>query len=124
MSKTANKPIKKQAKLRPKTQAFINELIKDPKQSHTQAYLKTHQTTKPTTARVEASKLLAKPNVQLYLDRHISKARNKIVQLIDSEKENIALQASEAILDRALGKPVNKTESINLNIDTALQDLI
>ena len=24
----------------------------------------------------------------------------------------------------ALGKPVNKTENINLNIDTALQDLI
>ena len=124
MSKTAKKPSNSQAKLRPKTKAFVDELIKDPKQSHAQAYLKTHQTINPNTAKVEASKLLTKPNVQIYLNKHIDKARNRIVQLIDSERENISLQASESVLDRALGKPVQQTQNINLNIDSALNDIL
>jgi len=46
------------------------------------------------------------------------------VQLIDSERENISLQASEMVLDRALGKPVQQTQNINLNIDSALNDIL
>lgn len=90
----------------------------------TKAYKEVHPTAKSITANVNGYKLLKKPDAQLYLDKHINKAKNRIIELVDSNRENIALQASESILDRALGKPVNKTESINLNIDTALQDLL
>ncbi len=107
--------------MKPKTKAFADALLADPKKSATTAYLETHETNNRATAKVEASKLLTKPNVQLYLDKHIDKARNRVVELVDSEKEQIALQASESILDRALGKPTQRVEqhstSVNLSLD-------
>jgi len=120
MSKTAKNTIK----LAPKVKAFADELINNPKISQTEAYIRTHKTNNRTTARINASKTLTNTNVQIYLNKHIDKARNKIVQLIDSERENISLQASEMVLDRALGKPVQQTQNINLNIDSALNDIL
>jgi hypothetical protein len=120
MSKTAKNGIK----LHPKVKAFADELINNPKINHTEAYIKTHKTNNRNAAKVNASKTLTNPNVQIYLNKHIDKARNRIVQLIDSDKENISLQASESVLDRALGKPVQQTQNINLNIDSALNDIL
>ena len=119
-----SKPAKNTVKHAPKVKAFADELINNPKISQTEAYIRTHKTNSRTTARINASKTLTNANVQIYLNKHIDKARNKIVQLIDSEKENISLQASESVLDRALGKPVQQTQNINLNIDSALNDIL
>lgn len=101
----------KELKLKPKTKQFVDLLLQDPTLSQTEAYLMTHNTTNTNTARSEASKTIAKPSVQLYTQSHINKAKYKIISLVDSEKEEIALKASESILDRELGKSTIKTET-------------
>lgn len=107
--------------MKPKTKAFADKLLADPKISATQAYLDTHQTTNKASAGVSAHQLLKKPNVQIYMKKHIDKAKHKVITLVDSDKEEIALKASESILDRALGKPTQRQESVStvvsLNLD-------
>lgn len=111
----------KEAKLTRKQKAFADTLINNPKLSATKAALKTYNTTDRTTASVIATENLAKPSIQIYLDKHIEKAKSKVVQLIDSDKEEIALRAADSVLDRALGKATQRTEvttqGITLNID-------
>jgi hypothetical protein len=91
------------------------------KQNATQAYREVHPTASDITARVNSYKLMDKPSAQIYLQQHINKAKEKVVELIDSPKEQIALQASESVLDRALGKATQRTEvqttGVILNID-------
>lgn len=101
----------KELRLKPKTKQFADLLMQDPTISQTQAYLATHNTTNRDTAKVEASKNLTKPNVQLYMEKHINKAKMKVIELVDSDKPDIALRASESILDRSLGKATVVTES-------------
>lgn len=101
----------KELKLRPKTKQFADLLVSNPKISQTEAYLATHKTENRNAAKVEASKTLTKPNVQLYMDSHINKAKMKVIELVDSDKPDIALRASESILDRSLGKATVVTES-------------
>ena len=107
--------------MKPKTKTFINKLVSDPKISATQAYLDTHTTTNRNSAKASASKLLTSPNVQIYLNEHIERARNRIVDLVSSNKEEIALRASDSILDRSLGKPTQRLETnnqvVSINID-------
>jgi len=105
-----------------KTKAFADELLAHPKLSNTEAYLRTHQTTNRKSASVSASKLLAKPSVSIYLEKHISNARKRVVDLIDNAgKEEIQLRAAQDILDRSYGKATQRTEGvatgITLNID-------
>lgn len=106
-----------------RTKDFANKLLADPTMSATQAYIETHQTNNRNAAKVEASKLLAKPNVQLYMNSHIDKAKVKIVDLVDSNREEIALKASESILDRALGKPTIRQEVKSTRISISLGDI-
>lgn len=108
-------------KLRPKTKAFADKLLTDPKISQTQAWLATHNTTNAASAAVSATQILSKPNVQIYMQEHIDKAKQRVVTLVDSDKEDIALRASDSILDRALGKATQRTEvqttGVTLTID-------
>lgn len=91
------------------------------KQNATQAYREVHPNASDITARNNVSQLLKKPEAQIYLQRHIDKAKAKVVELIDSDKEQIALAASESVLDRVLGKATQRTEvtstGITLTID-------
>lgn len=106
--------------LKPKSIATLDTIISDPKKSHTQAYLDNHKTTHRRTGEVEAHKLLRKPEAQVYLQKHVQMARNKIVQLSSSSsKEDIQLKASIDILDRTTGKAIQRsvTENTNLNIN-------
>ena len=88
------------------------------KQIHTEA--------SDVTARTNAYKLMQKPEAQIYLQEHINKASNTIVQLLDSEKPDIQLRAATDILDRTQGKAIQRTEvqsqSITLNIDLTQAD--
>ncbi len=93
-----------------KQKAFADELLNNPKQSATQAAVKTYNVSSPGAAAVQAHQNLMKPNVQLYLSEHIDKAKNRVITLVDSDKEEIALRASDSILDRALGKATQKIE--------------
>lgn len=96
-------------------------MASQPALNQTEAYKQIHANASDNTARNNASQLLKKPEAQIYLQEHISKARNKVVSLIDDEKSDIALRASEAILDRALGKAVQRSEvhstGVTLTID-------
>lgn len=107
--------------MKPKTKAFLDHLVSDEKLSATQAYIDTHTTKNRASARASASKVLAKPSAQIYLASHRLKARNKIVELVDSDKPQIALRASESILDRDYGKPVRQADSsqtiVQISID-------
>ncbi len=106
--------------LKRNTQAFIDTLHANPGMSQTQAYLDTHRTTSRKTASVESTKLLRKPSVQLYSNDAVNKAKRKIVTLVDSDNDSIALKASESILDRTLGKPLQKSETVAKTIEVKL----
>lgn len=110
----------KELKLKPKTKAFVDKLIDEPKLSQTEAYIQTHETNNRDTAKVEASKLLTKPNVQIYKDSAVIKAKKRIVALVDSDNENIAIKASQDIIDRVEGKAVQKNESTQRTVNVML----
>lgn len=108
--------------LKQKSKDTLDIIAGDPKVTGTEAYLMTHkETANRQTARTNVHKLLKKPEAQIYLQKHISKARNKMVELVDSKKEDIALRASDSVLDRALGKATQRTETtsttVNLNLN-------
>lgn len=113
--------------LRPKTKAFVDRIIENPKISHTQAYLDTHTTENRAAAAVEAHKTLSKPNVQVYMRKHVKRAKETIVSImVDTEvKASDRLRAAQDVLDRSVGKAVQRTESetknINLNIEASVE---
>lgn len=96
-------------------------------QNATAAYKLVHPAANDNTARANSYKLMAKPEAQIYLQKHIDKARSKIVSLVDSQKENIALLASQDILDREHGKARQTTEvrstSVAFSIDLSGEDI-
>lgn len=108
--------------MKQRTKAFVNELLANPKISNTEAYVRTHSTTNRNSARASAAKLLAKPSVSIYMDEHISRARQRVVSLIDNaSKEEVQLRAAQDVLDRSYGKALHRAEvtatGITLNID-------
>lgn len=110
----------KELRLKPKTRQFIDKLIEEPKLSQTEAYIQTHETNNRNTAKVEASKLLTKPNVQIYKASAVGKAKRRVVELVGSNNESIALKASQDILDRTEGKAVQRHETENRSVEVKL----
>lgn len=105
-------------KLTRKQKAFADKLIEHPKMSATQALRETYDIKQEgSTARTMAAQNLAKPSIQVYLEQHVDKAKLRVITLVDSEKEEIALRASEAVLDRALGKATQRTESVSVSLN-------
>lgn len=110
-------------KLTKKQKNFADKLIKDPKLSATKAVLATYGSAdKPVTypsARAIASQNLAKPSVIQYLELHLEKAQESVIQVLKTSTElrtnsrhaEIALKAADMILDRTLGKPTTRQES-------------
>jgi uncharacterized protein YbcV (DUF1398 family) len=86
-----------------------------PTQSALQAYGKPDKPTTYGSAQQIAHENLTKPNIQIYLNKHIDKAKQKIVNLLDSENEQIVLASSKDILDRTFGKPSQKTDSTSVS---------
>lgn len=117
MDQTTKTPVK----LTRKQKAFADHLLANPKDSATKAIQEAYNVANRQTAAVMANENLNKPNVMLYLDAHIDKAKNRIVSLIDSDKEDIALRASDSILDRSLGKAIQRsevtTQGVSITID-------
>lgn len=110
----------KQLGIKPKTKAFIDLMTDNPKLSATEAYIQTHETDNRKAASVQAAKLLAKPSVIGYKDSAVRKAKNRIVSLVQSSNESIALKASQDILDRNEGKAVQKTENLSRTVTLKL----
>lgn len=102
---------------------MLDIIAGQPKINATEAYKIVHPDASLATARVNSSKLMSNPEAQIYLKQHTDKAKAKIVELVDSDKEEIAFKASEAILDRELGKSIQRVQTqstgITLNINLA-----
>lgn len=121
-----NDQTKAPTKLTRKQKDFADYLISNPKEPATNAVMQAYAVKSREVAKSMASENLAKPNIVLYLDEHVDKAKRKIVDLVGSDKEDIALRASTDILDRTHGKATqqveHKVQSININIDlTAIE---
>lgn len=101
----------KQYGIRPKTKAMVDLLNDDPKISQTEAYIQTHETTNRKTASKEAAKLLQSPAVIGYKDSAVKKAKRRVIELVDSSNESIALKAADSIIDRTEGKAIQKNET-------------
>ena len=110
----------RQLRIKPKTKNMVDKLLENPKMSQTEAYIQTHDTENRLNAGIAASKLLKQPNVMIYKDSAIKSAKQRIVSLVNSDSENIALKASQDILDRTEGKAAIKTEHTSRTVEVKL----
>jgi hypothetical protein len=110
----------KQLGIKPKTREFVDELLSTKGISQTDAYLKVHPKASRVTAKNAASKLLQKPAVIGYKDSAVGKAKRRIVSLVDSTNESIALKAAQEVIDRNEGKATQKSEHTNQSISVRL----
>jgi hypothetical protein len=110
----------KQFRIKDSTKQFVDELINNPKQDIGEAYLKTHKTLSKRNASTAGSKLLKKPAVIGYKDSAVGKAKRRIVSLVDSSNESIALKAADSIIDRNEGKAVQKNETTSKVVEVKL----
>lgn len=101
----------KQYGIKPKTKEYIDMLNDNPTMSQTEAYIRTHKTNSIKTAKSEASKLLQRPAVIGYKDSAVKKAKRRVIELVDSSNESIALKAADSIIDRTEGKAIQKNET-------------
>lgn len=94
-----------------KTKAFYDELIDNPKVGVREAYKKhVGDSTSELQASVNASRLKNSDNYEIYKASAVGKAKKRIVQLVSSDNESIALKASQDIIDRTSGKAVQKSD--------------
>lgn len=110
----------KDLRLKPKTKEFVDTLLSNPKLSQTEAYIRTHATNNRKAASVEASRTLAKPSVGIYKASQVAKAKKRIVSLVDTDNESIALKASQDILDRTEGKAIQRNETTSRVVEVKL----
>lgn len=123
--------------LTPKQEAFIQEIITNPKQSATQAAFKTYDVKTKQAAAVIAHNNLQRPAIISKLAEHAANAEDTMLEIMDyakrygkelnGQKEQgssyaaIALNAAKDIQDRVHGKATQRIEqtttSVNLNID-------
>ena len=87
----------------------------------TQSALKAYDTDSVNVAKNIASENLTKPNVIAYLESMAPRASQRIVELSNQEENlTVSLGASKDILDRSGFKPVERTESVNVNVDVTM----
>ena len=110
-----------QTGLKRNSKKVLDIIAAQPVRNATQAYKQVYPNATDVTARNNASQLLKKSTAQIYLQQHIDKAKRTVVDLLDSESEQIRLKSADSILDRELGKSVQRTEvnsqSLQINID-------
>ena len=114
-------------KLTRKQKAFADEIIKNPKISGSEAarrtYGKDDKAISPATAGRIAHDNLKNTAVQIYMEKHVDRAKEKMVSLMDSENEAIQYKAAKDLLDRTHGTPKQQIEKrqVNINIETVLE---
>jgi hypothetical protein len=107
--------------LKANSKAVLDIIATQKERNLTKAYKEVHQNASLDTARSAVSALMAKPEAQLYLEEHINKAKETIVGLMNSEKDDIKLRAATDVLDRSTGKAIQRVEQhttgVTLTID-------
>lgn len=120
--------VQKVTRLKANSKKTLDIIATQKTRNATQAYLQTHPNASYQVALNESSKLLAKPSAQIYLQEHVDRAKSTIVDLLNSDKDDIRLRSATDILDRSTGKAIQRTENVStgitLNIDlmSALDD--
>lgn len=99
-----------------KQKAFADELLNDKKKSATEAAMQTYNTTDRNTAGVIAAQNLRNTNIQLYIDEHVDRAKETVVNLLDSDKDEIKLRSAQDILDRTHGKATQTVQTTGVHI--------
>lgn len=107
--------------LKENSKKVLDIIATQKKRNASQAYKEVHPEASDITARANAHQLLKKPEAQIYLQKHIDKAKKTIVELLDTGKDEIKLRSAQDILDREHGKATQKTEvqttGVTLSID-------
>lgn len=121
-----------------KQQAFVQELIKNPKQSAKAAAMKTYNVTTERSAEVVGSELLRKPEIKLELAKHSAQAEKTLLKVMNYSSEMgetfskegasyaaVAVSAAKDILDRVHGKATQRVESTStsVNLNLSLTDI-
>lgn len=135
---TTTPPLNKSLKPLTRKQAqFVQELVKNPKQSAAKAAQKVYgrnKTPNINTAAAIASENLTKPNVMLELSKYSQTAELVILEVLEESRKrmkedksravdwaNSARQTADSLLDRVHGKATQKVEqqstTVTLNID-------
>lgn len=109
-------------KLPAKRKAIADEIIKDPTITAKEAAKRVDPTLTDFSAGVVGSRALNDERIVEYMEKHAVKAQKKVVKLMDSEKEEIALRASQDVLDRVYGKAIQRNENTNANINVILHN--
>lgn len=109
------------AKLTKKQKGFANDYIDTG--NGLQSALKNYDTDSVDVAKSIASENLTKPNVRDYIESKAEKAAEIVYTLATTaENETVKLNASKDILDRAGYKPIEKTQSIQVNLKGDIKD--
>lgn len=98
----------------------IDIIESEPHTSQTEAYQRVYGVKNRKNANERASKLMAKPEAQVYRQEHVNRATNRVAELVESEREEIALRASQDILDRHHGKATQKQETVNKKVTISI----
>lgn len=125
--------LKDKVQLKPltrKQEAFVQELISNPKQSATKAVLKTYNVNNARTASVVATENLAKPSIVSRLAEHSDAVENMMVNAVkdwgrsdNTRQREIALDTGKFIHDKVHGKATQRIEQstsvvrININMN-------
>ena len=109
----------KTTKLTTKQKLFADKVLNEPKKPRVQiaqeVYGKPDKPISYRTANSISVENMQKPVIQIYMDKHISKAKQRITELLDSDNEQIVLASSKDILDRTYGKASQKQESTSVS---------
>lgn len=108
------------SKLTRKQKAWSDTYLEQPKAPLTDIARQTYNVTDSKTAHDISRQNLENPRIIQYIEQHQEKARDKIVELVDSKTERIALDASKDILDRTQGKATQRTEVKSTRITISL----
>jgi phage terminase small subunit len=96
-----------------KQKAFADEVLKTG--NGTQSALKTYDTKDYFTAAAISTENLKKPQIMSYLQEHLEKAKNVVIQLLEEENPKIRLEAAKDVIDRCEGRATQRQEHTGAN---------
>lgn len=104
-------------RLSKKQKGFVKDFIESG--NGTQAALKNYDTKDYMTAAVIATENLKKPNIRELIEGYAERATKNIQNLADNaENETVKLNANKDQLDRAGYKPIEKSMTVNIEIES------
>lgn len=93
-----------------KQKRFADELLAHPRKSATQAASEVYSVKNRHVAEVIASENMRKPEILDYMGTYADMAESRIIELIQSDDERVALSAAKDVLDRRYGKAMQRAE--------------